>query len=173
MNININFDDKIEEYVKEKNINVSIKKKIYDIVEFLLQHESINANYVDISIQIVDAEEIRKINKEYRGIDKKTDVLSFPIFEKCELDSIKFMTEDKRIKEIELGDILLCIDVIEAQAVEYETGILRELLYMVTHGTCHLLGYDHIKDDEKVKMRSLEELALEHIGVPKQYEVNL
>lgn len=168
MNININFDDKIEEYIKEKNINVSIKKKIYDIVEFLLQHESINADDVDISIQMIDAEQIRKINKEYRGIDKKTDVLSFPIFEKYELDSIKFMTEDKRIKEIELGDILLCIDVIEGQAVEYETGILRELLYMVTHGTCHLLGYDHIKDDEKVKMRSLEELALEHIGVPKQ-----
>ena len=73
-----------------------------------------------------------------------------------------------KLKELELGDIILCLDVVEKQSIEYETGILRETLYMITHGVCHLVGYDHIEDDEKIEMRAMEEKILGAIGVEKQ-----
>ena len=73
--------------------------------------------------------------------------------------------KEKMLKEIELGDIILCLDVVKEQSIEYNTGILRETLYMITHGVCHLMGYDHMVEDEKKEMRALEEKILSKIGV--------
>ena len=67
-------------------------------------------------------------------------------------------------EEISIGDIVICLDVIEKQAVEYGTGFNREMLYMITHGICHLLGYDHIEENDKVVMRKMEEKILSRIG---------
>lgn len=169
-NIQIDLDENIEIFMN-KQINgesINIQDKVKDIVYFALNEQKINIDKVFVTISSVSKEEIKQINKKYRNVDKVTDVLSFPIFEKQELEEIsKQMNKSKQIKEIELGDVFLCIDVIQQQSKEYETGILREMLYMITHGICHLIGYDHIEEEEKIVMRKLEEKILNEIGVCK------
>ena len=83
----------------------------------------------------------------------------------CLFHDFSSLDDNKKVKELELGDIIICIDVLQEHAEEYGTGILREMLYMITHGVCHLLGYDHMIEDEKKEMRALEEKILEKIGV--------
>lgn len=167
-NIDISIDDEIVKFVETKapNIKIDLKEKINEIVKFLLTNENINVSKVSVCISRETEEGIKKLNKEYRNIDKATDVLSFPIFEKEELDAIvKEEDSHKVIKELELGDIILCMEVVEKQAIEYGTGIVRETLYMITHGMCHLLGYDHIEPSDKVVMRALEKKVLIAMGV--------
>lgn len=71
------------------------------------------------------------------------------------------MKDEKYDTETSIGDIVLCMDVIKRHAVEYNTGFNREMLYMIVHGICHLLGYDHEIEEEKKEMRTLEEKILE------------
>lgn len=167
-NIQVDLNDEIIDFVNSEKLDLKIdlKEAINNIVKFVLEEENLNFENVFISIDCTDAENIRKINKEYRGIDKKTDVLSFPIFEKEELRNLSdAQDEDKKIKEVELGDIILCLDVVKEHSIEYQTGLLREVLYMITHGVCHLVGHDHIIESDKVKMRAVEEKVLSKIGV--------
>ena len=167
--LQIDLDKKIIEFVKENtNEDVDIKKYVNDILKIALKENNICIDTIYISIQSATKDEIKRLNKEYRNIDRVTDVLSFPVFDRDELDSIKEADEDKKFKEIELGDIILCLDVVKEQAVMYDTGIVREALYMITHGVCHLLGFDHIEENEKKEMRELEEYILEKIGVFKK-----
>lgn len=160
--IQIDFDEKISDFINEKvkENTIDLNDTIYKIVENVLSEQNISAEIIDVSIQSASAEEIREINKKYRNIDRATDVLSFPIFTKDELKDIK-----KDIKEVELGDIILCLEVIEKQAEEYGTGLVREVLYMITHGMCHLTGHDHEIEEEKKEMRALEEKVLSKVGV--------
>lgn len=164
--IQIDLDNKIIEYVKE-NIkqDIDMQKHITDIVNIALEKNNIDIGNIYVSIQSATLKEIRDLNRQYRNIDRPTDVLSFPIFEKEEFEELIKKEEDKKIKELELGDIIICMDIVEKQSVEYKTGLLREVLYMITHGVCHLLGYDHIVKEDKDKMRELEEYILGNIGV--------
>lgn len=98
---------------------------------------------------------IKEINAQYRGIDKATDVLSFPMFEKDELEQ-KIQKKDFLPEEV-LGDIVISILKVEEQAVEYGHSFERELSYMVVHGFYHLMGYDHIEEADKKLMRPKEE----------------
>lgn len=160
----IDLDDNLVEYIKEK-CNRDITSDIEIIVQTALEEKNIENEEVSISISAVDKDEIHRINKEYRDVDRPTDVLSFPIFSRDEIDEFSSLEENKKVKAIELGDIIICIDVLQEHAIEYETGILREMLYMITHGVCHLLGYDHEIAEEKAQMRELEEKILNKIGV--------
>ncbi len=168
-NIIINFDDNITAYVKDifGSNKIDILSYVTKIAEYILKNEGVDVNKIYISIESATKDEIKNLNAEYRNIDKVTDVLSFPIFEKNELEEISKLDNTKKIKEIELGDIVLCLDVIKEQSIEYETGMLREVLYMITHGICHLVGYDHIEESDKVKMRDLEERALNIVNITK------
>lgn len=166
--IQIDFDENITEYVKKHtNENVDITTYVEKIVSLALKFNDLNFEEVCISISAANKEEINKLNLEYRNIDRPTDVLSFPIFEREEIKSFKSIEESKKIKQVELGDIILCMEIIDKQSVEYGTGLLREVLYMITHGVCHLLGYDHIDLNDKVQMRELEEKILSDLGVSK------
>ena len=163
-NITIDLDDKLVDYIKEKCSRDS-REDIKTIIDTALKEKNITEQNVSISINAVDKEEIHKINREYRNVDRPTDVLSFPIFSREEINDFSSLDDNKKVKELELGDIIICIDVLQEHAEEYGTGILREMLYMITHGVCHLLGYDHMIEDEKKEMRALEEKILEKIGV--------
>ena len=134
------------------------KTTIDKLVARAFKLEGFNLPNVYIGIGVVTESEIKEINKEYRKVDAPTDVLSFPIFSRSELSKMK---EDKHDTEISIGDIVLCMDVIEKHAKEYGTGFNREMLYMIVHGICHLLGYDHEIEEEKKEMRKLEEAILE------------
>lgn len=164
MKINIDFYTSYEE---EKNIAKyeafleNYQDKIDNLVKIALNLHGIdNLHNVYIGIGVVPKEEIRAINNEHRQIDKETDVLSFPIYTKEEIDDLK----NKNVEEdISLGDLILCMDVIEEHSIEYNTGLDREMLYMITHGVCHLLGFDHEIAEEKAVMRMREEEILKNI----------
>ena len=144
-NISIDLDDELVKYIKEK-CGRDITHDIEIIINTALEEKNIKEQNVSISISAVGKDEIHQINKEYRNVDRPTE-------------------DSKKVKELELGDIIMCIDVLQEHAEEYGTGILREMLYMITHGVCHLLGYDHMIEEEKTEMRALEEKILEKIGV--------
>ena len=170
-NIQIDLDKRISEYVNKNTIEkIDINKYINDIVINALNLNNIVVNTIYISIQSASRDEIRKLNFEYRNIDRATDVLSFPIFGRNEIENLKKIEENKKFRELELGDIILCLDIIKEQSIEYKTGLLREILYMITHGVCHLLGYDHIEEEDKKKMRMIEEEILSNLGVFKSDE---
>ncbi|MDE5830707.1 MAG: rRNA maturation RNase YbeY [Clostridia bacterium] len=133
-------------------------KEIVDkIYEACFKEEDLYDYSVYVSVILSNAEYIQKINSKYRNIDKVTDVLSFPMFEKEEIETAK------KNKEV-LGDIIICIPKVEEQAKEYEHSITREFAYMLVHGFYHLMGYDHITDEEKEQMREKEECILKKVG---------
>lgn len=138
------------------------KKEYEEIVKKVLiqcfKEEKLEDAKLSITITLTTPENIRRINKTYRNIDKATDVLSFPIFEKDELAS-KLENEDFNYEDI-LGDIIISIERVEEQAKEYEHSFERELSYMLVHGFYHLMGYDHIQEEDKIQMRPKEEKIL-------------
>lgn len=111
-----------------------------------------------LSIIFVDEKEIRRINKEYRGIDKITDVISFA-FE----DNATLVYNNIRV----LGDIYICIPRMLNQANDYGHSIKRELSFLTVHGLLHLLGYDHLTKDEEEKMFKKQELILNAEGITR------
>lgn len=121
--------------------------------------ENINL-YIDIIL--TNPENIRKINNQYRNIDKETDVLSFPMFEKEEIEDLKNNGND--IEEV-LGDIIISIEKVQEQAIEYGHSFERELAYMLIHGFYHLMGYDHMNEEEKKQMREKEEVVLSKLNI--------
>ena len=136
----------------EENRNYS--KQIAKIIKECFKQEKFLDKNLYVNVILTTPEDIRKFNKEYRNIDKETDVLSFPMFEKEELENMK-------INRIEvLGDIVISIEQVKKQAIEYEHSFEREFAYMVVHGFCHIIGYDHIEEEDKKKMRQEEEKIL-------------
>lgn len=146
--------------------NKEYEETIKKVVEKCFEEEGISASKLCLTITLTTPENIKKINKEYRNIDKETDVLSFPMFEKQELDEIiankKFEYEDV------LGDIVISIARVEEQAKEYGHSFERELSYMVVHGFYHVMGYDHIKEEDKQKMRPKEEKILNELKITRE-----
>ena len=149
----INFLD-IEE--NEEYINILTK-----VMDKCFEEESLKDKNLYVNIVLTNPENIRKINKEYRNIDKETDVLSFPMFEKEELEQRKEENQDI------LGDIVISIEKVKEQAMEYEHSFKRELAYMAVHGFYHLMGYDHMNENDKILMRQKEEKVLNKLNILK------
>ena len=106
-----------------------------------------------------------RCNNEFRKIDKETDVLSFPMFEKSEIDDI-IKKQDFNTKDI-LGDIIISVDRVKEQAEEYGHSFERELAYMVVHSFYHLMGYDHMEENDKKIMRKKEEDVLNILKIER------
>jgi len=145
---------------KEEYIN-TIKK----VLEQCFKEEKIENSKLYVTITLTDGENIRKINKEYRNIDKATDVLSFPMFEKDEL--VHKIKEKSFEHEDVLGDIVISIPKVEEQAKEYGHSFEREFAYMLVHGFYHLRGYDHMVEEEKAQMREKEENVLSQLNITR------
>ncbi len=114
-----------------------------------------------ISVILTNPDEIQQMNKEYRKIDKTTDVLSFPMYERDEIPHLN--------KEIEepIGDIVISVERVRKQAKEYEHSFERELAYMLVHGFYHIMGYDHMEEMEKKEMRAKEDVILNRLNIIK------
>ena len=134
------------------------EKIVKRVLDKCFEEEGLLDSKLIITITFTTPEEIRKINKKYRKIDRATDVLSFPMFEKDELD---FLYEDV------LGDIIISIDKVREQAEEYGHSFERELSYMLVHGFYHLMGYDHIEEEDKKIMRPKEEKILKELKITR------
>ena len=139
-----------------------IVKKVLDKC---FEEEGLLDSKLIITITFTTPEEIRKINKKYRKIDRATDVLSFPMFEKDELDE-KIKNKDFLYEDV-LGDIIISIDKVREQAEEYGHSFERELSYMLVHGFYHLMGYDHIEEEDKKIMRPKEEKILNELKITR------
>lgn len=119
---------------------------------------------LEVSLTITDGETIRSINSDFRGIDRVTDVLSFPQYESAEAAAADLEMLDEEIS-IPLGDVVICYDRACEQAEEYGNTEAREITYLFVHSMMHLLGYDHMEEDEKKVMRAHEESVMEAIDL--------
>lgn len=136
---------------------------IKTVVETVLKEEKVVQD-LEVYITLTHNDNIQKINAEHRNIDKPTDVLSFPMFERDEIPSLK---ENNEQVETMLGDIIVSVEKVREQAEEYGHSFKRELAYLVTHGMLHLLGYDHMIEEEKVVMRKREEEILAILDIQR------
>ena len=155
MIIEINYDE-IEKLPKEESL-------IKTVIETVLKEEKIIQN-LEIYVTLTNNEQIHKTNKETRNVDRPTDVLSFPMFER---EEIHFLKEVEKEEIDILGDIIVSIEKVKEQAIEYGHSFERELAYLVTHGMLHLLGYDHMVEEEKEQMRKREEEILEILNITR------
>ena len=117
----------------------------------------------EVDITIVDDEEIHQLNRDYRNVDRPTDVLSFALDEDDE-DEPELMEGQPHL----LGDIIISAETATRQAEEFGHGLEREIVYLAVHGLLHLLGYDHMVEDDKVIMRAKEEEALSAINLSEE-----
>ena len=119
----------------------------------------------EVTLTLCDGEEIREINREHRGIDSETDVLSFPLWD-VRAGEEPFV--DPESKCIMLGDIIISMPRLKEQAEEYGHSVRREAAYLCIHGILHLLGYDHMTDEDKCEMRAREEELLSQINFTRE-----
>lgn len=145
--------------------NKQLEENIKKVVQKCFEEEGLTNSNLIMTITLTTPEEIRKINFKYRNIDKETDVLSFPMFEKEELED-KIKNRDFAYEDV-LGDIIISIEKVKEQAKEYEHSFERELSYMIVHGFYHLMGYDHIEEKDKKLMRPKEEKILNDLKITR------
>lgn len=117
-----------------------------------------NLSNAIFNIIFVSSEKIHEINKEYRNVDRVTDVISFALE-----DNLDIKYDGFRL----LGDIYICVDKMNEQADLYNHSVLREMCFLVTHGLLHLLGFDHMEEDEEKIMFSLQEELLNEYGIKR------
>ncbi len=136
--------------------DIKIKELIDVAVEKCIEKEGIQKNDdLEISVSFVDNQEIHRLNKEYRGVDSVTDVLSFPQYEN--IKDIKYPTC--------LGDIVISLEKALEQSIEYGHSFEREVLYLIVHSMFHLMGYDHDTAENTKNMRKKEEEVLQTMGI--------
>ena len=137
---------------------------INNVLEKAFIEEGLDNTNMYINIILTNPDNIKETNEKFRNIDKETDVLSFPMFEKEEIDNLR--NNKSPILEV-LGDIMISIERVKEQAKEYGHSFERELSYMLIHGFYHLMGYDHIIDEDKKQMRKKEETILQKLNITR------
>lgn len=138
---------------------------IYDILEFSAEKLNVESN-AEISITIVDNNRIQEINRDYRGKDYATDVISFAMEDEHE-DEMFFDLEDEIDLPRMLGDLFISIEKTIEQADEYHHSFERELGFLTVHGFLHLNGYDHMSEAEEKEMFALQEAILKEYGLER------
>ncbi|AWI03326.1 rRNA maturation RNase YbeY [Clostridium drakei] len=157
----------IDDRQSKIEISDEIEKNIVNIIEYALQEEKVNIP-CEVSVIFVDNEKIEEINNENRNIDKVTDVLSFPMLDYEKGKVFKDIYKDFNFSYVDLddgslvlGDIVLSLEKAKEQSLEFNHSFIREVIYLTIHSVLHLLGYDHMEEDEKSVMRKREEQILE------------
>ncbi len=150
MNIELdNRQDKME-------IEEELMKKLESVMEKCLEYEGWNSDY-EVSMVFVDNDQIRELNRDFRDIDRATDVLSFPLVEEGE----------SQLEEKLLGDIVISLERALEQSREYAHSFEREMAFLVCHSMFHLMGYDHDTEENTRVMRSKEEDVLGKLGIKR------
>ena len=147
-------------FEEEHVVTQEILDTMMKAAEICIDAENIDVDRSEISVTFVDMEEIHQLNLDYRGVDSPTDVLSFPQF-----DDLNDLPEDG---EIALGDVVICKQKAEEQAEEFGHSFEREIMYLFVHSVLHLLGYDHMDEDEKKIMRRREEEVMAELGITRE-----
>lgn len=145
------------EIYNETNEEIEELETIKKLMSFATKYE--NLENVEFNIIIVDNEYIHTLNREHRGIDRETDVITFALED---YEDITY--EDYRL----LGDIYISIDKARSQAKEYGHSFLRELSFLAVHGFLHLLGYDHMTEEDEKVMFARQEMILDEAGIKRE-----
>lgn len=145
------------EIFNETNEEVIETEKIRELLKFAIKYQEVGN--VEFNVIFVDNEYIHTLNKDYRNIDRETDVITFALE-----DSKDVEYEDYRL----LGDIYISLDKAHSQAVEYEHSFLRELSFLAIHGFLHLLGYDHMTEEDEKVMFTRQEEILNAFGIKRE-----
>ena len=159
------------EYETERKLEIPYEKLAEKIASHILELEKCPYE-ISVNLVITDNEEIRKVNAEFRLIDSPTDVLSFPMipfktpadYSVIEGDDSYF---DLDTDELILGDVMISVDKVYAQAEEYGHSTEREFSFLFAHSMLHLLGYDHMEPDEAAVMEAKQAKALEDLGITR------
>ena len=162
MQVDFYFDNRQS---RMENIN-EMDKLVETVVEEALKKEAPDGHY-EVSVVYVDNEEIRLLNKQYRQIDSSTDVLSFPMLD-FEIPGEICEEVHEWDDTIALGDIVLSLEQAAIQAQEYGHSLKREVAYLTVHSVLHLLGYDHMEEDERHIMREKEEALLGAMNITRE-----
>ena len=150
----------IDDRQDKLKVSEELIEKIKDIILECLDYEGYDDDY-DISLSFVDNKEIHELNKNYRGIDRPTDVLSFPMLDE-EFDF------DIELEEKSLGDIVISLERAFEQSIDYNHRFEREVCFLVCHSMFHLLGYDHDTDENTKEMREKEEYILNKLSITRE-----
>ena len=156
------------QYETQKQLPVDYEEIITKVVNASLDYQKCPYE-IELNVTLTDNEEIHKINKEFRDIDRPTDVLSFPMIEYQEAGDFAWLEEHEEelddcfnpeTGELVLGDIVISVEKVIVQAQEYGHSLERELGFLVAHSMLHLFGYDHMEDDERIVMEQKQEEIL-------------
>lgn len=132
-----------------------------EALSLILDSEGIDEEGIEVSVSFVTPEEIKALNKEYRDVDGVTDVLSFPQFESID----ELIDAEEFTGVAELGDVVINMDRAKSQAEEFGHPLKREVIYLFVHSILHLLGYDHMEEEDKKVMRAREEEIMGELGI--------
>ncbi len=160
------------DYEAQKKLELPYEEIVTTVIEACLDYEKCPYE-VEVNVIFTDNEGIHQINKEYRNIDAPTDVLSFPLVDyetPADFSHVEEMAEDyfnPETGELMLGDIILSVDKIIEQANAYGHSEKRELGFLVAHSMLHLMGYDHMEDDERKVMEEKQSCILEQLGITR------
>ena len=165
-------------YVDNRQEKIEVTEEFTEglkkVINFALKEEEVDLE-CEVSLLFVDNDEIREINNETRQIDRETDVLSFPMLDyenkkifKEWYKNHEFSESDFDGEELVLGDIVLSLEKALEQSKEYNHSYEREASYLVVHSVLHLLGYDHMEDEDKVIMRKREEEILGKLNIIRE-----
>ena len=117
-----------------------------------------------INVELGNDAEIQELNKQFRNLDKPTNVLSF-----ANIDDDEFYDSLSEMREVELGDIIIALETMSAQSQDQEITLKAHFIHILVHGILHLLGYDHMEEDERLEMEGLEIKLLELFGIENPY----
>lgn len=154
--MNIYFED-------EECISPELLETMKKAAAAALGSENVPAGAAELSVSFVSPDRIRELNAAYRGIDRVTDVLSFPLAEGPE----ELRESAEKFGVCELGDVVICRERAEEQAAEFGHSFERELIYLFVHSVFHLLGYDHEREEDRRAMRAREEAVMTLLGIPR------
>lgn len=156
----------------KKELNFDYEEVIKNVVDKIIETE--NCPYeIEVNVLLTGNEEIHKTNKDFRDIDKPTDVLSFPMVDYTLPANFTLVDEspecylNPETDELVLGDIMISVDKVYEQAEEYGHSHKREFAFLIAHSMLHLLGYDHIKDEERMVMETKQEIILKALGITR------
>ena len=144
---------------RKEKVDDALRELVRRALTAAFEYEGVDGD-AEVSVTFVSDAGIRKYNREYRGIDRVTDVLSFPQF-------ADLAEEIPEVGEICLGDVVICKDKAEEQAQEFGHAFEREIIYLFVHSVLHLLGYDHEAEADKKIMRQREEEIMQYMEIPR------
>ena len=171
-------------------VDEALQEVMEEAAAICVSGEGLDPGSVEISLSFVPAEEIHELNRQSRGVDRVTDVLSFPLiddwdeipaleeddeayqddeeFPASEEDDEAYLMDDGELDPgIPLGDVVICLDKAEEQAAEFGHSREREIVYLFVHSVLHLLGYDHMEEEEKREMRQREEEVMQAVNLQR------